>query len=202
MGLFNERKTMAGQPFMRLSRCGAKSAKTRHASAALSLVGDDAQSWRRSEKVNALPKKSADLAEGAKNGLQRRQALRRSCYVTTRPRSGSVGAVGWAWRVRGVPAGYARSAFSAWLWAIAGVLRGIQCARRGPVRGGEHGDPWLCSGIDPDQLCRAIRLWITPLSWCVDFRLIAWQRPRPLPATRLSRASARKSRREFDCFGH
>ena len=151
MGLFNERKTMAGQPFMRLSRCGAKSAKTRHASAALSLVGDDAQSWRRSEKVNALPKKSADLAEGVKNGLQRRQALRRSCYVTTRPGSGSVGAVGWAWRVRGVPAGYARSALSAqpWLWAIAGVLRGIYCARRGPVRGSEHGDPRLCSGYRP-----------------------------------------------------
>jgi hypothetical protein len=151
MGLFNERKTMAGQPFMRLSRCGAKSAKTRHASAALSLVGDDAQSWRRSEKVNALPKKSADLAEGAKNGLQRRQALRRSCYVTTRPGSGSVGAVGWAWRVREyrLATPVQRSALSAWLWAIAGVLRGIQCARRGPVRGGEHGDPRLCSGYRP-----------------------------------------------------
>ena len=123
MGLFNERKTMAGQPFMRLSRCGAKSAKTRHASAALSLVGDDAQSWRRSEKVNALPKKSADLAEGAKNGLQRRQALRRSCYVTTRPGSGSVGAVGWAWRVRGVPAGYARSALSAQRVAVGDCWR-------------------------------------------------------------------------------
>jgi hypothetical protein len=123
MGLFNERKTMAGQPFMRLSRCGAKSAKTRHASAALSLVGDDAQSWRRSEKVSALPKKSADLAEGAKNGLQRRQALRRSCYVTTRPGSGSVGAVGWAWRVRGVPAGYASSALSAQRVAVGDCWR-------------------------------------------------------------------------------
>jgi hypothetical protein len=32
--------------------------------------------------------------------------------------------------------------------------------------------------------------------------LIAWQRPRPLPGHPSFKASARKSRRGFDCFGH